>query len=143
MTVHGSPGTLNVVVRMLAGLWGEGRTPIPLRLVPLTTGMVLHADEFTIDCFPVRHRGTDSFGFSFGSRVRRHLRPERLHSLGVPDGSVRKSLAEGKPVVLADGRTIDPEDVLGPRRGVKSWSSWAMPRPPMDWSSTFATPTCW
>lgn len=31
MTIHGSPGTLDVVVRMLAGLWGEGRAPIPLQ----------------------------------------------------------------------------------------------------------------
>ena len=35
MTIHGSPTTLDVVVRMLAGLWGEGRAPIPLQLVPL------------------------------------------------------------------------------------------------------------
>jgi len=27
---------------------------------------------------------------------------------------VRKVLAEGKPVKLEDGRTVDPEDVLGP-----------------------------
>jgi ribonuclease BN (tRNA processing enzyme) len=33
MTIHGSPGTLDVVVRMLAGLWGEGKVPIPLELV--------------------------------------------------------------------------------------------------------------
>ncbi len=32
----------------------------------------------------------------------------------MPDGPVRKELAEAKPVTLADGRTIDPEDVLGP-----------------------------
>jgi ribonuclease BN (tRNA processing enzyme) len=38
MTIHGSPGTLDVVVRMLAGLWGEGRAPIPLQLAPLTAG---------------------------------------------------------------------------------------------------------
>ena len=31
MMIHGSPGTLDVVVRMLAGLWGEGRAPIPTR----------------------------------------------------------------------------------------------------------------
>jgi ribonuclease Z len=119
MTIHGSPGTLDVVVRMLAGLWGEGRAPIPLQLVPLATGEVLDAGEFTIDCFPVRHRDTDSFGFSFASRARRHLRPDRLEGLGVPDGPVRKQLAEGKPVTLADGRTIDPEDVLGPPEGRK------------------------
>ena len=114
MTIHGSAGTLEIVARMLAGLWGEGRAPIPLELVPLTTGPVLDAGDFTIGCFPVRHRDTDSFGFSFESQVRRHLRPDRLAALAVPDGSVRKELAEGRPVTLATGSTIDPEDVLGP-----------------------------
>jgi ribonuclease Z len=118
MTIHGSPDTLDVVVRMLAGLWGEGRAPIPLELVPLTEGQVLDAGEFTIG-FPVRHRDTDSFGFSFQSQVRRHLRPDRLAALGVPDGPVRKELAEGRPVTLADGRMVDAQDVLGPPEGRK------------------------
>jgi len=113
MTIHASPGTLDVVVRMLAGLWGEGRAPIPLQLVPLTS-QVFDAGEFTIGCFPVRHRDTDSFGFSFESRARRHLRPDRLAALDVPDGPLRKELAEGRPVELPGGKTIDPEDVLGP-----------------------------
>lgn len=119
MTIHASPGTLDVVVQMLAGLWGEGLAPVPLELVPLATGQVLAAGDFTIGCFPIPHRDTDSLGFSFESRVRRHLRPERLSVLGVPDGPVRKELAEGRPVTLADGRTIDPEDVLGPPEGRK------------------------
>jgi ribonuclease Z len=119
MTIHGGLGTLEVVVRMLAGLWGEQRAPIPLELVPLTTGQVLDAGDFTIDCFPVRHRDTDSFGFSFETPARRHVRPDRLAALGVPDGPVRKDLAEGRPVMLDDGRTVDPEDVLGPAEGRK------------------------
>jgi ribonuclease Z len=114
MTVHGSPGTLDVVVRMLAGLWGEGRAPIPLQLVPLAEGRILDAGAFTVDCFRVRHRDTDSFAFSFESQHRRHLLPDRLSILGVPDGPVRKDLADGKPITLAGGQTIDPEDVLGP-----------------------------
>ena len=117
MTIHGSPGTLDVVVRMLAGLWGEGRAPIPLQFVPLAEGRILDAGEFTVDAFRVRHRDTDSFGFSFASRMRRHLLPERLAALGVPDGPLRKDLAAGRPVVLADGRTIDSKDVLGPPGG--------------------------
>jgi ribonuclease Z len=114
MTIHGSPGTLDAVVRMLAGLWGDGRAPIPLQLVPLAEGRILDAGEFTVDCFRVHHRDTESFAFSFENQVRRHLLPDRLSALGVPDGPVRKDLAEGRPVVLADGRTIDSEDVLGP-----------------------------
>jgi ribonuclease Z len=143
MTIHGSPSTLDVVVRMLAGLWGEGRAPIPLELMPLTEGQVLDAGEFTIDCFPVRHRDTDSFGFAFQSPVRRHLRPERLLALSVPDGPVRKELAEGRPVTLADGRLIDADDVLGPPEGRKKLVVILTRKPPKAWTNTFATLTCW
>src|ERR1700732_4771467 len=112
MTIYGGPATLEVVARMLAGLWGEGRAPVPLELVSLSAGRVIEAGEFTVDSFPVRHR--DSCGFSFESRARRHLQPDRLSALGVPDGPARKTLAEGRPLTLEDGRTIDPENVLGP-----------------------------
>jgi ribonuclease Z len=114
MRIHGGPGTLEVVARMLAGFWGEGNAPIPLELVPLAEGPVLDEGDFTVRCFPVRHRDTDSFGFAFESKTRRHLQPDRLAILAVPDGPVRKALAEARPVTLEDGRTIDPEDVLGP-----------------------------
>ena len=114
MTIHGSAQTLDVVVRMLAGLWGEGRSPIPLELEPLAAGLVLDAGDFTINCFPIRHRDTESFAFSFESLARRHLLADRLAALGVPDGPIRRQLAEGKKVALVDGRTIEAEDVLGP-----------------------------
>lgn len=116
MTIHGGEGTLDIVVRMLAGLWGAGRAPIPVEFAPLTEGQVIDAGEFTIDCFPVRHRDTDSFGFVFQSPSRRRLQPDRLAALGVPDGPLRGELAAGRPIVLAN-RTVDPEDVLGPPSG--------------------------
>jgi ribonuclease Z len=120
MTIHGGGSTLDVVVRMLAGLWGEGKAPIPLELVALAEGQLIDTGEFTIGCFPVRHRETDSFGFTFESPARRHVRSDRLEALGVPDGPLRGELAQGKPVTLADGRLIDPDDVLGPpERGKK------------------------
>jgi ribonuclease Z len=117
MTIHGGQGTLDIVVRMLAGLWGAGRAPIPVEFAALTEGQVIDAGEFTIDCFPIRHRDTDSFGFAFKSPARRHLRSDLLAALGVPDGPMRGELAAGRPVVIEGGRTIDPEDVLGPPSG--------------------------
>lgn len=69
MTIHGGAGTLDIVVQMLAGLWGAGRAPIPLEFAGLAEGRVVDGGEFTIDCFPVRHRDTDSFGFSFELRL--------------------------------------------------------------------------
>ncbi|OPY96411.1 ribonuclease Z [Bradyrhizobium sacchari] len=116
MTIHGGQGTLDLVIRMLAGLWGAGRAPIPVEFAALTEGQVVDAGDFTIDCFPVRHRDTDSFGFVFQSPARRHLQSDRLAALGVPDGPSRAELAAGRPIVI-DGRAIDPEDVLGPPSG--------------------------
>lgn len=113
MTVHGGPDTLDIVIRMLAGLWGAGRAPIPVQFVPLADGEIIDAGDFSIGSFAVRHRGTDSFGFCFQSPARRHLVADRLAALGVPDGPLRGKLAAGQPVVIA-GRTIDPEEVLGP-----------------------------
>jgi ribonuclease Z len=114
MTIHAGPGTLDVVSRMLAGFWGEARAPIPLELVPLSPGPVFDAGEFAVGCFRVRHRDSDSFAFTFEAHARRHLLPQLLMELGVPDGPARGTLAQGRPVTLQDGRTIDPEDVLGP-----------------------------
>jgi ribonuclease Z len=114
LTVHGGSDTLDVVMRMLSGLWGPGRAPSPLRLEPLTPGRFFDADEFMIDCFQVRHRDTDSYGFVLETPPRRHLRAEHLTSLGVPDGPIRKELVEGRSITLVDGRTVAPEDVLGP-----------------------------
>lgn len=119
MTIHGGPGTLDLVIRMLAGLWGEGRAPIAVEFASLSEGQVIDAGDFTIDCFPVRHRDTDSFGFSFQSPARRHLLSDRLSALGVPDGPLRGELAAGRPITIDGGRTIDPEDVLGSPSGGK------------------------
>ena len=118
MTIHAGSETLDIVIRMLAGLWGAGRAPISVQFAPLSEGQVIDAGDFTIDCFPVRHRDTDSFGFSFRSPARRHLLSDRLSALGVPDGPMRGELAAGRRVTI-DGRTIDPEDVLGPPSGGK------------------------
>jgi len=119
MTIHAGPETLDIVIRMLAGLWGEGRAPISVHFAPLSEGQVVDAGDFTIDCFPVRHRNTDSFGFSFQSPPRRHLLPDRLSALDVPDGPLRGELAAGRPITIEGGRTIDPGAVLGPPSGGK------------------------
>ena len=92
---------------------------MPLRLEPLVPGRFFDADEFTIDCFKVRYRDTDSYGFVLETPPRRHLCAEHLASLGGPDGPIRKELVEGRSITLADGRTAAPEDVLGPLEGGK------------------------
>lgn len=114
MIINGGARTLEIVSRMLAGVWGEGRAPIPVTLAPITEEEVAQENGFTISAFPVRHRDTDSYGYSFETIAQRHLLRDRLVQFGVPDGPIRKELAASRSALLPDGRTIDPADVLGP-----------------------------
>lgn len=96
------------------------RPPLDIRLVPVEPGILLEADGARVEAFPVTHRGPDCFGYAFVEESRRPFLPERAEALGVPVGPIRKNLVAGRPVELADGRTVKPEDVLGPeRRGAR------------------------
>src|ERR1700712_2546534 len=39
--IHGGRGTLDVVTRLLAGFWADGRSPVPLEFVALEAGPVV------------------------------------------------------------------------------------------------------
>ena len=114
LSICGGGETIDLVERYLLALWPQRTAPVPVRFVRLQSGPVLDEHGFPISCFPVRHRGTQSLGFRFDELPRRHLQPERLAALDVPDGPLRGRLAAGEPVTLSDGRRIAPEDVLGP-----------------------------
>jgi ribonuclease Z len=114
LTIGGSPETVGLAGRYLASLWPPDRAPVPLRFAALAPGPVLAGREYRIGCFPVRHRGTASLGYRFKTIPRRHLRPDRLRALGIPEGPLRARLALGETVALPDGRRIEPAMVEGP-----------------------------
>jgi ribonuclease Z len=114
LTISGSGQTIDFVQRYLVGLWGEGVAPVPLQLAALTPGPVVQQGDLAITCFPVSHRGTESLGYRFERRPRRHLLPDRLALFGVPAGPWRARLATGEAVELPDGQLIEPDMVLGP-----------------------------
>ena len=76
--------------------------------------MLLEDDIFRLSAFPVEHRRTEAFGFSFEEKARRPFLPEKAEALGVPVGPIRRDLVAGKLIRLPDGRTIMPDEVLGP-----------------------------
>lgn len=114
LSIHGGRETLAFVARYLETLWPGQSAPIGIDLNALEPGSTIDEGDFRIACFPVSHRGVESFGFRFETPARRHLRRDRLLALGVREGPVRAALARGESVTLADGRTIDAAVVLGP-----------------------------
>ena len=68
------------------------------------------------------------------SRAGRFWR-EKADALGIPSGPVRRDLVEGQAVRLADGRQIEPEDVLGEERRGTALCTWATAATPTACSS--------
>jgi ribonuclease Z len=111
--IIGSNETVAFVRRYLADTIGPHRDGgYRLRAVP--PGPVLSRPDWRLDAFPVAHRGTESLGYLFRAEARHPLLPECLDALGVPKGPERAALADGRPIVLVDGRQIAPEMVQAP-----------------------------
>jgi ribonuclease Z len=93
-----------------------GKLTYDVRLTELEPGDVLERDGYRLATFPVDH-GASALGWSLIEATR----PGRFDvagadALGVPDGPDRGVLQRGGEVTLADGRTIAPDQVLGPPR---------------------------
>jgi ribonuclease Z len=110
--IIGSDETLAFVKRYLADTIGPERESA-YRLRAISPGPVLVREGWRLDAFAVAHRGTASLGYRFRDEPRHPLISERLDALGVPAGPERAVLAQGRSIVLADGRHIVPEMVHG------------------------------
>ena len=113
LTIYGPRG-LKDLVGALRRVFGK--LTYPVELVELRPGDVLARDGYDLTTFPVAHR-VESLGFVLAE----HPRPGRFDvetadSLGVPAGPERGRLQAGEAVDLPDGRTVRPDDVLGPER---------------------------
>ncbi|MBI3362129.1 MAG: MBL fold metallo-hydrolase [Chloroflexi bacterium] len=90
------------------------KPPLKIDLYEIKPGLLMEDDSFQLSAFPVSHRGPDCYGFAFEEKPRRQFLAEKAEALGVPVGPERRNLVAGKAITLADGRTIQPEEVLGP-----------------------------
>jgi ribonuclease Z len=113
VTVYGPRGT-----RTLLGALGVvvGRVAYPLEIVELGPGESIGRAGYRVETFAVAHR-TTAIGFA----LREDERPGRFDveaadALGVPNGPERGALQRGEAVILPDGRTVLPTEVVGPAR---------------------------
>jgi ribonuclease Z len=117
LEIYAGRSALERIHDLLFGVVLRGaRSPMPVNLIELRPGTCFEGGDFHIQTFPVYHRGSDSFGFAFQEKARRPFLAEQAESLGVPPGPWRRELVNGQPVTLPDGRTILPDQVLGPER---------------------------
>ncbi len=121
ISIYGGKSALDRIEDLLFRIVFRGvQPPLDIRLVDVQPGPLVKGDDFDVVAFPVRHRGPDCYGYLFQEHSRRPFLNDKAVALGVPAGPERKLLVGGQPVTLADGRVIQPEEVLGDvQRGVK------------------------
>ena len=112
--IYGGSWTLARVKDLLLKVVLRGeKLPIKLKFFPLEPGPIFEDNTFQLSAFPVTHRGSDCFGFLFQEKARRPFLNDKAEALGVPFGPERRQLVDGQTITLEDGRTIQPDDVLG------------------------------
>jgi ribonuclease Z len=119
--IYGGKTTLDRVQALLYGVVLDyERLEVKIHLVDLKPGRIFTGKDFTVDTFPVTHRGSGNFGFIFQEKTRRPFLNDQAEALGVPIGPERAELVRGQSITLADERVITPDMVLGDAvRGVK------------------------
>lgn len=114
MHIYGGSDAIERIKDLLFSVVLRGNhTPTPLVFHKLTPGVIFKEKNLTVSCFPVTHRGTDSFGFRFEEAGKRPFLPEKAAELNIPVGPWRKNLVNGESVMLPDGRIIEADAVLG------------------------------
>jgi ribonuclease Z len=97
-----------------AAQFGVDRVGFPVEITEVAPGQRLARDGYTIIPFPTLHSGDASVGYSLVEEDRKgRFDPDVARSLGVPEG-------RGESVMLDDGRVIEPQALVGPRRPGRS-----------------------
>jgi ribonuclease Z len=118
ITIHGGKYALERIYTLLYGVQvvHAQKSQIKITMDEIQPGVIFEDDDFAVEAFSVSHRGPDCFGYLFHEKPRRPFLAEKADVLGVPHGPERRDLVQGKSITLENGKTIYPEEVLGPEK---------------------------
>ncbi len=114
VTVFGPPG----IDRYLRDVFRATffRANFPVEVIEVEPGLILDAPLFSVEARRLNHRVT-AFGYAVHEKPRPgQFRIEDAVRLGVPAGPLFGRLQRGEAVLLDDGRTIQPSEVVDPDR---------------------------
>jgi ribonuclease Z len=116
VTLYGPRGAQRILGAAIA--LGIERNKFPVEINEVKPGDRLRREQYDIVVFETEHR-PDTIGFALAEHTRLgRFNPERARELGIPEGPLWGRLHKGETIVLADGRSVAPADLVGaPRRG--------------------------
>jgi ribonuclease Z len=121
LDIYGGESALSRVRTLIEDVvLGPNEPNLNLSYHRLSPGLIFEDKTFTLSAIPVQHRGGGCFGFVFEEKSRRPFLADKAEALNIPHGPERRDLVAGQTITLADGRVIQPDEVLGdPLQGTK------------------------
>jgi len=115
LAIHAPAGTRSEVEALVAV--GGGRPDYPVRITQVEAGdVVLDRDDYEVRAVDVEHRcAAVGYALVEDDRKGRFDREKAEGELGIPPGPKYSKLHEGE-AIEHDGRTIQPDEVVGPPR---------------------------
>lgn len=115
LKLYGPRGAKQVLNNAL--LLGVERVPFAVEIHEVKPGTVVgERDGYAITAFATEH-GAGSIGYALVEAERYgKFDPEKARALDIPEGPLWGKLQRGEAVVLADGRQVTADSVVGPRR---------------------------
>jgi ribonuclease Z len=115
LRLWGPKGAIRTLKR--AEEFGMDRLSFPLDVAEVEPGQPIARKDYAIVPFAVDHRGARAVGYAITEDGRKgRFNPDRARELGVPEGPMWGEIHRGRAVTLADGRVIDPAELVGNAR---------------------------
>ncbi len=119
LKIFGPPGLKKFwrVLREIRSLWVQ----FPVEIIEIDApGVVLETKDFEIKTAPLDHV-IECWGYVFQEKPRPgRFDEEKATALGIPFGPLRGKLVKGQTVTLENGKTVYPQEVVGPPRKGRS-----------------------
>jgi ribonuclease Z len=119
MRLYGPRGAKKLLTQALQ--LGVEKVPFDVEICEVKAGDVIGSDRAPRTAYQIAVFATEHGGGSVGYALREHERRGRFdvdkaRAAGIPEGPLWGKLTRGETVGLPDGRTVGPEEFVGPKR---------------------------
>ena len=97
--------------------FGVDRITFPVEINELDPGQRVKRADYVIVAFGVEHGPGPAMGYALVESERKgRFDPDRARAMGIPEGPLWGRIHKGEAVTLPDGRSVEPSELVGPKR---------------------------
>ena len=115
INLYGPPGSEKMLWRAIT--LGSEKQHFPINVFELTPETPLKRHGYSVIPFTVEHGDRSAIGYHIAEETRLgRFNPDKAREMGIPEGPLWGNIHKGQSVTLADGRIVQPSELVGPTR---------------------------